>query len=289
MNSVNDLISYLFEFDEMAIRQFKTVGDWTKGSSFRDPIDRKLLTSPRGVEKIRRQWEKTPFDFDIYLVNDRRVNKPEFREVGEVDLEFVRDELQLTPEEVPDPDRNSITVIYTSNTGDQRKMATGWILAHRLGHALRRGNGSTSRHWNYFANNLRKRIADFVQRVYNIDVAEFGRYGRGNVAEKDKLLKYIARQIGTFKSARDNKLRDWYELPYELLAQYMITGKIKFNPLPKDLVVGMAGWGRKEKRWSRDETQREGINSQEFEDLAQELENDLEIILGSAIGNIFVM
>ena len=40
--------------DEMAIRQFKTVGDWNRRSSFGD-IDRKLLTSPRGVEKIKRQ------------------------------------------------------------------------------------------------------------------------------------------------------------------------------------------------------------------------------------------
>lgn len=289
MNNVNNLISYLFEFDEMAIRQFKTVGDWNKASSFRQPVDRKLLTSPKAVEKIRRQWQKTPYDFDIYLVNDRRVNKPEFREVGEVDLSFVRDKLKLTPEEIPDPDPDAITVIYTNNVGSQWKMASGWILAHRLGHTLRLGRGPAADSWKYFADNLRKRIANFVRRVYNIDVAERGRYGFGAVAEKDKLLKYIARQLGTFKSARDNKLRDWYELPYELLAQYLITGKIKFNPLPRSLVVGTAGWGRKQTMYVRDEEQREQINQVEFENFVEELENDLEIVLDSAVGSIFVM
>jgi hypothetical protein len=58
-NNLTRLLENLFienndVIDEMAIKQFKTVGDWNRRSSFGD-IDRKLLTSPRGVEKIKRQ------------------------------------------------------------------------------------------------------------------------------------------------------------------------------------------------------------------------------------------
>jgi len=275
------------EIDEMAIRQFKTVGDWGRRSSFGD-VDRKILTSPRGVEKIKRQWEKTPFDFDMYLVNDPRVNKSQFREVGLVDMSFVRDNMKFTADEIPDPDGNTITIIYTSNTGAERYMSSGWILAHRLGHALARGRGFPAEKWQEFIKDLRKRIADILKEVYGIDV-----YGKtydfqGN-AGRDKILKYVAQQLGTMKSARDNKMRNWYEFAYELLAQYLLTGKITFNPLPQSIITGIAGWGHKQTRYSKDEEAREAINTSELESIALEIEGDLETILGASIGKVFVM
>jgi tRNA nucleotidyltransferase/poly(A) polymerase len=287
--NLEKLMESLFseEVDEMAIRQFKTVGDWGRRSSFGD-VDRKILTSPRGVEKIKRQWEKTPFDFDMYLVNDPRVNKSQFREVGLVDMSFVRDNMKLTADEIPDPDGNTITIIYTSNTGAERYMSSGWILAHRLGHALARGKGFPAEKWQEFIKDLRKRIADILKEVYGIDV-----YGKtydfqGN-AGRDKILKYVAQQLGTMKSARDNKMRNWYEFAYELLAQYLLTGKITFNPLPQSIITGIAGWGRKQTRYSKDEEAREAINTSELESIALEIEGDLEIILGASIGKVFVM
>lgn len=287
--NLEKLMESLFseEVDEMAIRQFKTVGDWGRRSSFGD-VDRKILTSPRGVEKIKRQWEKTPFDFDMYLVNDPRVNKSQFREVGLVDMSFVRDKMKLTADEIPDPDGNTITIIYTSNTGAERYMSSGWILAHRLGHALARGRGFPAEKWQEFIKDLRKRIADILKEVYGIDV-----YGKtydfqGN-AGRDKILKYVAQQLGTMKSARDNKMRNWYEFAYELLAQYLLTGKITFNPLPQSIITGIAGWGRKQTRYSKDEEAREAINTSELESIVLEIEGDLETILGASIGKVFVM
>lgn len=273
--------------DEMAIQQFKTVGDWNRRSSFGD-IDRKLLTSPKGVEKIKRQWEKTPFDFDIYLVNDPRVNKSEFREVGLVDMDFVRDKMQLTPEEVPEPNDNTITIIYTSNTGAERYMASGWILAHRLGHALARGKGSIAEHWQELITHLRKRVADVLKEVYGIDVysKRFDFVGERN---REKILKYVAQQLGTMKSARENKMRSWYEFAYEMLAQYLLTGSIKLNPLPRSILIGFGPYGRKETRSSRDEPAREDINENELTAIAAEIQSDMEMILGAAVGSVFVM
>jgi len=270
--------------DEMAIQQFKTVGDWNRRSSFGD-VDRKLLTSPKGVEKIKRQWEKTPFDFDIYLVNDPRVNKSEFREVGLVDMDFVRDEMKLTPEEIPEPNDNTITIIYTSNTGAERYMASGWILAHRLGHALARGGGSIAQRWQQLINRLRKRIADVLWKVYGIDVS----LKYHDSTNRDKILKYVAQQLGTMKSARENKMRSWYEFAYEMLAQYLLTGSIKLNPLPRSILTGFGPYGRKEIRSSRDEPAREDINQDELTSIAAEIEGDMEIILGAAVGSVFVM
>ena len=246
------------------------------------------MTSPRAIEKIKRQWEKTPFDFDIYLVNDPRVNKSKFREIGLVNMDFVRKKMKLTPEEIPDPDGNTITIIYTSNTGAERYMASGWILAHRLGHAFARNGGIPAEKWNVFRESLRNRFAAILKEVYGIDVYSKTYDFAGN-AEKDKILKYVAQELGTMKSARDKKMRSWYEFAYELLAQYLLTGKIKFNPLPQSIITGIAGWGRKKTRYSQNEEARQAINLEELDSIASEIEADLEIVLGSSVGKVFVM
>lgn len=282
------------DVDEMAIKRFQTVGDWERRSSFGD-IDRRILTSPIAVEKIKRQWENTLYDFDIYLVNDPRVNNSQFRERGLVDMNFVRDNMNIKREEIPYPDKNTITIIFTSNTGAERYMASGWILAHRLGHALAAGgSNSISILWSTFINNLRKKVADILRKVYDIDVypqpmSYVNRdVVRKAIRKKELILKYVAQEIGTMKSARDKKMRNWYEFAYELLAQYLLTGSIKFNPLPKELFIGFGPYGRKQTRYSRDEESREAINLT-LENFAQEIQNDLKTILDAAVGKVFVM
>ena len=84
-----------------------------------------------------------------------------------------------------------------------------------------------------------------------------------------KILKFAAQQIGTMKSARDNKLNNWYEFAYELLAQYMLTGKIKFNPLPESIIKGYGAFGRKEYSYSKNEEAREDYNTYQLETMAE--------------------
>lgn len=274
------------ELDEMPIANYKTVGNFDKGSSFRDPVDRRLLTNPKAIEKIHKQWEQTPYEFDLYMVNDKRVNGYEFREQGEVNMDFVRNKMKLTPEEVPDPRPGTITVIFTNNVGDQRYMASGWILAHRVGHALSRQGGRTGgrvgNEWAIFTRELRLFFTEMLEQVYDIDLRNMGQM------EGDKVLRHAAHQIGSMKSARDANLRDWYEFAYELLAQYMITGKITLKPLPKSLVTSYAAYGRKNTRNAYEPAQNM-YNNHDLEYYANGLETYLENVLDLAVGKIFVM
>lgn len=279
--------------DEMAIQQFKTVGDWSRRSSFRSDVDRALLTSPRAIEKIKRQWEKTPYDFDIYLVNDPRVNKSDYREVGMVSMDFVRDKLKLTPEEIPDNDQDKITVIYVGNSGAERFMASGWILAHRLGHALVRGDNSVSHLWREYTDGLRSKVRDLLFNVYGIKMnpGRYGEYGGDwkDIQKQDLMLRYVAQQLGTMKSAREGKVRNWFEFGYELLAQYMLTGRVKFNKLPDSIVAGLLGYGRKDYRHARNRDELTRYNETGLVAFEKQIENELNGILGAAVGSVFVM
>jgi hypothetical protein len=53
---------------EAPIEDFNTIGDFDKSSSFRKPIDRKLVTLPKSVAKIKAKWSKTQFPFNMYFV-----------------------------------------------------------------------------------------------------------------------------------------------------------------------------------------------------------------------------
>lgn len=271
------------ELEEMPIASYKTIGNFDKGSSFRSPVDRRLLTSPKAIEKITRQWEQTPYDFALYFMNDKRVNKAEFREVGNVDMNYVRNKMKLTPEEFPDPNQGEITIIFTNNTGDEWKMASGWILAHRVGHVLARSGGAVNIEWNEFTKELSNIFDRLLLDVYGIDLRAMER------GKKDKVLKYVAQSLGTMKSARDSNLRNWFEFAHELLAQYMITGKITFNPLPQQIVTGLAGWGRKETRGVRDTVAQTMYNNHDLEYYTEGLQNYLDNVLDRAVGQIFVM
>lgn len=271
------LKTVIFEnsIDEVPINDFETIGNFSKRYSFRDKIDRTIVTSPKAVTKIRNQFAKTSKDFDFWFMNDPRVK--EHKEIGNVDLPFIRNELKLTEEEFPEPNRNNITIIFTNNDGDERKMMSGWILAHRISHAFRSGKSDTSTEWRYFAENLYNLILRLTNQLYNLKIQTIGDSSKGN------LMRYVMMNIGSMKSARDESLARVSEFAHEIFAQYLITGKIKFNPFPKTLIVS-----NKQKLIATYETDLEIINN-DLENYAEEIENNIEMVLSRAVGKIFVM
>lgn len=270
---------------EMPIRNYATVGDFSRRSSLSSPVDRALVTHPQAIEKIKRMWSKTPYNFDIFIVNDPRVNKSEFREVGEVSEQYVRERLRLTPEEVP-INPGAVTIIFTNNVAAEKTHLTGWTMAHRFGHAVSRMNKSID--WKSFTEHLQKIMKIMLKDVYGIDINMSGYFGQPSDMSS-KILKYVAQSLGTMKSARDSNLRNWSEFAYELLAQYLITGSIKLNPLPNAIQTGVGGWGRKEKRGVVNPSTQKMYNDHDLEYYASELETLLDNVLGESVGKIYVM
>lgn len=189
------LIEELRRLTETPIDSYNLIGDWTKNSSFKD-VDRRLLTAPKAIEKVKTQWNKTPFHFDLYFVNDRRVNKPIWREVGEVDWRTIRDDMGIREDEFDDQVPGNITVFYTNNTGAERVMLSGWVMAHRLGHAFSAGRSNTSRAWSDYRDRLHELFSQMMQDVYNFST------GPRFDPEGTQALKFAAQTLGTVKRPR---------------------------------------------------------------------------------------
>lgn len=73
---------------EAPLHDYETIGDFSKNSSFRDPRDRTIIQHPKSIERTRKKFGNTSFDFDFYFVNSPKANK--HTEVGAVPLEWVK-------------------------------------------------------------------------------------------------------------------------------------------------------------------------------------------------------
>ena len=255
----------------------KLVGNFNKNSGFKDD-DRKLLTNPKAVEKIVKQWENTPFDFDIYMVNLPRVNKSEIKEKGEVSMDYVRNTLKLSPEEIPDNDESRITVIFVGNSGAEKVPMTGWIIAHRFAHSMRREEGKQFRdtEFSYFSRELTRFLSPIIEQIYNYNIG-----GSLEGYDTKKLdAKYFFNAIGTMASARNKKIVRPYEFTFELIAQWLLTGSVKLQ-FPSAIKTN--------KGWYRADPESLASYNGELEEINNFINQHIEALIGRFVGKILVM
>jgi len=74
----------------------------------------------------------------------------------------------------------------------------------------------------------------------------------------DKYKAKLFNRIGTMRSARENKIKRYFEFYYELFAQYLNSGKITFNT----------------------------VGNQEIDDSLSTITNDVEILAGDVLSNL---
>lgn len=286
INLKNIIMSVL---NEAPISSFERVGEWGEGDKPRgwDKASRGILTSHAGVEKIKNLWSKLPEDVDMYIVSNKEGWK--YTEVGNVSLEFVRDKLKL---DIP-IDSDHITIIYTNNKGSEKVPATAWTLAHRFGHALRRQSGYQL---NPMYEIVQKEIDELVNHIalnlYRRDIKSskslFGSSLYNN--DQEQIRKAVCNALGTFRSAREKILRNSAEFTNELIAQYVITGKIEFNKNYPQVLATRYTWGHPQGAYKKN------LNEDEIRELMDYVsikENDIryyiEDMISNAVGEIFVM
>lgn len=269
---------------ESPIADFHHIGDFTKNSSFRAQ-DRKLVTAPKALTKIKAQWrfpEET--EFNIIFVNSPDARK--HMEIGIVTIDWLHENMPRDFEQIEAAlDHDAANIIFTNNNGAERVPMTGWVMAHRVGHALeattRRGSKDGAGWYMTEAmKEFRVTVDDILSDWYGI--RSKGRW-LGNFPPNGPWLGFL-REVCTFKSARENNIRNPFEVPLECLAQYMFAGEIKFNPVPKRFKYGPRWYGCN----AKDEREIDYLN-QRMEDLGSTMRDYYETALNYCDGKIFLM
>lgn len=221
-------------------------GDKDRNSSFRNPIDRRLVSHPAHVQNMKNAWSKTEDDFNIMFANSPEAGR--FQEIGLVDYDWMETNM---PETTMDRnfriDHNKINVLFTNNSGAERVPMTPWVLAHRLSHAISRGVWFTDRRkstmrmpgddWLEAMTHLEEIANIILQDGYKAptfqDRRSAGYQMYDNRRQKENIRRRFFQEIGKFKSAKESNLRNHYEFYHELFAQFIITGKVDFRPIPR--------------------------------------------------------
>lgn len=278
---------------EAPIDTFQTIGDFEKGASFGDKRDRQIITNPITLTKVKDFFKNTTVDFDFYFVN--LAGRRRFSEKGVVKQEFLFEPypkgLGIKPEQLKNGsiNENNITVFFVGNTAGEKVPMTAWTMAHRFGHAIRREYSFVQ------LTNWLETEFEGVLKEYNIDKSktsggvnydDYGRGGFGTYPDTHRLVKAsLFNQIGTMRSAREGKIKRYFEFYYELFAQYLKDGKITLNPLKHVIRKKYGAYGREETAYTR--------NIESVNERIAGIERDFgyyaEDALGELVGKVFIM
>ena len=201
---------------------------------------------------------------------------------------------------------DAITILFNGNYGDQKVPMTGWIMAHRISHAVSRiaGFGGGGRVTKYqipefadFIKEINYMFREIVkpyrgtERMQNVNPWSTGvEYYSPEKVDTRKQYLNIAQQIGTFKSARENKISRITEFYHELFAQYLITGSIKFNTLPRSLVIRRREWGHEDRIYLQQDAEDWLEEVNEFlESEAYKIGSKIQKVLDTMVGKTFLM
>ena len=274
-----------FILSEMPISKFQLTGQWgpeAKRNYGYNRVDQEILQNTKAVDKIHKHWSNSKYNFDLYFLRSYAGMK--HVEVGEVKPSWVLNNLGISIE----PKEDAITVIFTNNTGAEKIFITAWTLAHRLGHAIRRDHVFE----NYFRKEINKDFEEILKYAYGLDINNRDFYYQNDYFSKyEKYMKAIFLAVGKMKSVRENILRNSNEFIYELVAQYIITGKITFNDLPKSLILSRQFvYGRPNHR-TKNYTDEIAFNeyNEMLHNNALKYENYLDTVFNGLEGKIFVM
>lgn len=195
----------------IATHDFGRDADGDMYNSF-GPKDRKLMKSPKGIAKIKKKWETSVADVNLFLLNTEMspagaLGYYGFNPENHLSIEAKAVELGF------ELDPNAINCLLSNNySGATEHPLTAWMIGHRLWHAIV------------------SKDKFFYHEGYSMlegNLAAIGRaYGCGDYRE-------VAHMLGRSRACREKVLTNFGELLPETFTEYMLFGKVRLNPLPE--------------------------------------------------------
>jgi len=286
---MKNFYNWLKNIEEMSIKNFELLGKWgpeAKRQYGYSKQDVGILENPKGKEKILKKWSNSKQDFNLYFVRSFEAQK--FRELGERSSEWIKENIGIDIQ----PDPHAITIVFTQNTGTEKIPMTAWAIAHRVSHAIK----LDSTFMNYFTKRIEKELKYLISSIYGLSFSQSYWLSSEEDQKKEeedqkKLLGFVYK-IGIMKSAREENLVTFGEFIHELVAQYIITGKIRFNSIPKSFIIQKRFvYGNPNNNMASHNL--EDSELEEYNDslyyFGEELEHNLDTIFNGLEDKIFVM
>lgn len=188
-----------------------------------DKSDKGILNNDKGVKKIVDAFSKTPFDFNIYVIMKPSLGiwgdeNTSFEEAKELIKDYVGVDVVT---------QNRITCVYLTNTSRFHRMPmNAWTIAHRMIHMLQVYPNKTKSL--SFERTCWYEFVKLANESTNIGSKLIGDH-INMVSNEYQMLTFVTSMM-TMKSARNNTMASSLDIGGELLAQYLLTGRIRLAP-----------------------------------------------------------
>lgn len=196
-------------------------------------IDRKLMRTPKFIERLQAETaQKIPFNIKLVLIDGN--HEEMFRRLANIrgykshllyGQQGTRNTVSNLAAETWPPTPNTITLVFGSS-GDPMKLSPGkkgvWIIGHKLGHALFDGTNIGEVPQLEPNRIIQSRISQEIEHMYN-KLHPKGHPNKGNG------LFELYKDISNFHTAQTSNLESHDEYLYELVAQYVMFGKVTFK------------------------------------------------------------
>lgn len=273
------------ELAEAPLADYQPMGDFNKPGPFRG-ADKRLVPHPVNQLKTAKFFEQTPYDFRLFFSNIPGTGR--YSEYGPMRSEVVQEIFKDQAAQILQGHEDAITVVFVGNKGDSKVMLTPWMMAHRIGHAVQAGTrtaggqGAWREAENHFFRGINQLLKDFYGKSSN------NRYDSDANWAMSREYAALFNAIGTQRSSRTGQIKRPYEFLYELFAQYLGTGEIKLNPLPKSKEYGRKVFGRSSQSL-RMQPGSEEESRYTTEVLARDMEIMFSDVLSELVGKVLVM
>jgi hypothetical protein len=156
-----------------------------------------MLNSDKAKDKIVRQMQNVPYDFNVYFV---KTNESHYTtKLNKRSMPDAYEFMGIKPEQAPIIE-NKINMFVTSWGSDP---PTAWMIIHRFAHS-------------------NSELTSYVNKI----LSEYGR----KINNKWSYPDYeIVNSFGTMRSARTGQLSSGDESSHEIITQYIMTRKITFD------------------------------------------------------------
>jgi hypothetical protein len=197
-------------------------GDQEPGSLHADNIA--LAQHPSAQAKIRRVLAKAPIVIHLLFVNHQQpyVNKIVGRYFAKGD-DLIPAIGLLTAQQASAafgfdiPARtDALTLVFGHDAGDDRLPFTPWIIAHRMLHAIYETHDAT---------------AYPLLHAQFLGISRMLDYMPAGVADPKLTIDSLLHAVGTFNSARQDRIGNAGEFVAEVFAQFLVTGRITLAPV----------------------------------------------------------
>lgn len=156
-----------------------------------------LLQSQKGLMKIHEAFKKTPFKFSMNLHFGKSLCR-EPREIGIIEQ------------------ANQITVLHSTNvTGTHRMPMNAWTMVHRMAHCIQAQGGVSE-------SGIINSIFECIEELLGYGMKR----GYGRISGFGDEANYLLMATMTMRSARKGLVSNELDFLGELLAQFVLCGKI---------------------------------------------------------------